>query len=594
MAKKKFLNLDNMNILWDNIDRNFLRREDIPYVEFEEELLTESSTIIGAINELYRLIQEGVSPTYPEVICNVSSITENQPAITKTVTVTYKNYTKVNSPQVTSGGDWISVTGDTTGDTRTYNIKLTENLGAKRTGSVKFSCTGKNGNADVTISITQNAMGDATINTSQFPSKLQDHTAFSRTYDVTYTNWSTIENATSDSTWMTISKSSENGDVVKYLFSVTENTGNDRTGNLTFKCIGRNGNPITKKVTITQPKAGSASMEFNPNPVEVNWDATEATISVTYNNSSEVLEPSENIAWVDSISKVSNSGNVYTYKISGITKNNNASTREGSLVFKCKDLLGSEIESSATINQKAAPAGTLTVTPTSKTISADGGTITFTVTFGNSEYYWVTKEEGKNWITIPSTDNSTTGGSTSKTYTATVEANTSTSSRTCKLYFRCHGYNNQDQKVEVTITQNAPDVIEQISPMYIGYIPYDSSKFTASQWVNDGYNLITEQMILDGVTNGNITETITKESTADYTGFGDVPKQSLLLIALPQSSNLSATTWNSVEGDMPFSVNPSTNGSTILSISGNAYKLYGERTPYALIKNNEEIYYKIK
>ena len=131
-------------------------------------------------------------------------------------------------------------------------------------------------------------------------------------------------------------------------------------------------------------------------------------------------------------------------------------------------------------------------------------------------------------------------------------------------------------------------------PMYIGYIPYDSSKFTASQWVNDGYSLITEQMILDGVTNGNIVKTDAKKIEYDGCSFGTVPKQSLLLIALPQSSGFTAYCWNIIEQECDFTVNPSTNGATILIINNQNYQLYGERTPYDLVVNEEEIYYKIK
>lgn len=590
MAKKKFLNLDNMNILWDNIDRNFLRREDIPYTEFEE-LLTESNTIIGAINELYRLIGEGISPVYPSIACSTSSITENYQAITKTVTATYKDYLKINEPQVTGGTGWLTVTQSGSGGTMTYSIALAENNGSKRTGTIVLSCTGKNGNAQHTITVTQNGIGDATITVNNFPSTLSDHTAFSRSgYYVSYSNWSSINKPTSDSSWLTITEVSGNTDKCEYQISATENTSSQRSAKLTFSCVGKNGKTISKTHTITQPEAGAATISFSPNPINVTWDAEEATVQVTYSNHKSVLTPTEGLAWVDAIEEVNNSGNTYTYKISGITKNPSNTSRTGKLKFGCNNLLGSPVYSEVSLVQAKAPAGTLTVTPTSKTIAAAGGDITFTVTFSNTEYYWVEKDTNATWISIPSTSDSTSGGSTSKSYKVTVAANTNTTSRSTHLVFKCHGHDSQDQNVKVTITQEAyvddtPEV--DTLPMYIGYIPDPELKISS-------YNDITVDMIKTGVSNGEIIETDTQAVTADYTSFGNVPEESFLVIALPQSSGLTATKWNIIEQDCPFSVKPTSNGETSITIGGEPYQLYGQLTPYTLVVGNNEIYYKIK
>lgn len=584
MAKKKFLNLDNMNILWDNIDRNFLRREDIPYTEFEE-LETDSNTIIGAINELYKLISGGINPVYPSISCSTSSITENYQSITKTVAATYKDFVKINDPQVT-GGSWLTVTQTGSDDSRTYSIKLAENNGATRTGSIVLSCTGRNGNAQHTISVKQNGIGDATITVeSSFPTTLSDHKAFSRSACyVTYSNWVSINQPTSDASWLTIKEVTGNVDRCNYQISATENTGSQRSANLTFSCVGKNGKTISKTHTITQPEAGAASISFNPNPVNVAWDAEDATVQVTYSNHSSVLTPTEALAWVDAIEEVTHSGNTYTYRISGITKNPSNTSRTGKLKFGCNNLLGSPVYSEVSLIQAKAPAGTLTVTPTSKTISASGGTITFTVEFSNSEYYWVEKDTNATWLTIPTTSDSTSGGSTSKSYTVTVAANTGTASRSTHLVFKCHGHDSQDQNVKVTITQEAHT---DILPMYIGYVPDPELKIS-------DYSDITADMIKTGVTNGNIISTDAKAVTADYTSFGNVPEESFLVIALPQSSGLTATKWNIIEQDCPFSVKPITNGETSLTIDGESYQLYGELTPYTLVVGNNEIYYKIK
>lgn len=594
MAKKKFLNLDNMNILWDNIDRNFLRREDIPYTEFEE-LLTESNTIIGAINELYRLIEGGISPVEPSIICSTSSITENYQAITKTVTATYKDYLKINEPQVTGGDGWLTVTQSGSGSAMTYSIALAENNGSERTGTIMLSCTGKNGNAQHTITVTQNGIGDATIQVDNLPSTLSDHTAFSRSgYYVSYSNWSSINEPESDSSWLTITEVSGNANKCEYRISVTENTGSERSAILTFSCVGRNGKTISTTHTITQPEASATTIVFSPNPINVAWDAEEATVQVTYSNYKEILTPTEGLAWVDAIEEVNHSGNAYTYRISGITKNPSNTSRTGKLKFGCKNLLDSPIYSEVSLEQANAPAATLIVTPTSETIAAAGGDITFTVTFSDSEYYWVEKDASIDWVHIPSTSDSTSGGSTSNSYTVTVDANTG-ASRSTHLVFKCHGHDSQDQNVKVTITQEAYGDAPEVDtlPMYIGYIPYET--LTANGLYDaSGYSNLTEDIINLGVTNSEITQSDAKAVTTDYTGFGDVPAKSFLVIALPQSSGLTATKWNEVQQDCPFSVEPFSNGENTISIDGNTYQVYGEFTLYSLIKDSKEIYYKIK
>lgn len=605
MAKKKFLNLDNMNILWDNIDRNFLRREDIPYTEFEE-LETDSNTIIGAINELYKLISGGVNPVYPSISCGTSSITENYQSITKTVTATYKDFVKINDPQVT-GGSWLTVTQTGSDDSRTYSIKLAENNGATRTGSIVLSCTGRNGNAQHTISVKQNGIGDATITVeSSFPTTLSDHKAFSRSACyVTYSNWTSINQPTSDASWLTIKEVTGNVDRCNYQISATENTGAQRSAKLTFSCVGKNGKTISKTHTITQPEAGAASISFNPNPINVAWDAEDATVQVTYSNHSSILTPTETLTWVDAIEEVTHSGNTYTYRISGITKNPSNTSRTGKLKFGCNNLLGSPVYSEVSLVQAKAPAGTLTVTPTSKTISADGGTITFTVAFSNSEYYWVEKDTSATWLTIPTTSDPTSGGSTSKSYTVTVAANTNTTSRSTHLIFKCHGHDSQDQNVKVTITQSAytPDVPEpQVLPMYWGHIPTDLAIEYNINAPNGFFDNLSQPCIDACIQRGTIVKIDDPNSMVDeITSYGVVNKPAYATILIPENDTLYAKNWNSLEQDHDFydvtgtgRVDNVSNGNKIISINGINYKLYGQIINTNLDEINTSMYFVIR
>lgn len=586
MAKKKFLNLDNMNILWDNIDRNFLRREDIPFTEFDE-LNTDSKTIIGAINELCRLLGEGTSPTLPIIDCNVKTITENYQSITKTVTATYSNFITINDPVITGGSGWLTVTQTGSGETRTYSIKLAENTGAKRTATIKLSCKGKNGSTEHTITVTQNAMSDATITIENIPTSFTDHKGFSRSgYYVSYSGWNSISKPTSDKSWLTIEQVGTNSDRCEYKITVTENTGADRTAKLTFSCVGKNGNTITKSHSIKQPEAGAASISFSPNPVNVAWDVEEATVQVTYSNHSSVLTPTEALAWVDAIEEVTHSGNTYTYRVTGITKNPSNTSRTGKLKFGCNDLLGSPVYSEVSLVQDKAPAGTLTVTPTSKTISADGGSITFTVSFNNSEYYWVEKDTNATWLTIPTTSDSTSGGSTSKSYTVTVAANTNTTSRSTHLIFKCHGHDSQDQNVKVTITQSAPstpDTPITSGTMYWGIIPTDMMTAKGITYPNNFFDNLTEDTISECVANGTMFESNYADYIDKHTSFGTSGQPMMLTVLLPQNSNMKAYCWNSLQGNHAFydvtGSNPTGgkyNGEKTITINGKVYELYGQ------------------
>lgn len=600
MAKKKFLNLDNMNILWDNIDRNFLRREDIPYTEFEE-LLTESNTIIGAINELYRLIEGGISPVEPSIDCETSEIESNYEAGTVPVSATYKNYFKINDPQVTIDNGtpgWLTVTQSGSGSTITYSIVLTENNdGFERTGTIVLSCTAKNTNIPPktwSISVKQSDIGDATIRVADdFPSTLDyEGTSDSPlTGYVYYSNWSSINEPTSDSSWLHIEVVPGNTDRREYrIYADLNDTSSQRNAILIFSCEGKNGNRVLPvEYTITQNAAPPATFEIIPNPINVAWNADNASIQVRYSNYNEVLEYNATLPWPDASVKVVPSGNTYTYYISGITENNSPEEKRGELIFKCKDLLNSEQPSEIIpVIQRAAPAGILVVTPTSTTIVAAGGEIPFAVKFSNTDYYWVEKKDlgdGINWISIDPTSNSTSGGSTSNPYKVTVDANTG-NSRSVGLVFKCLGYDNvtTEPGVEVTITQEAYDDTPEVDilPMYYGYIPYDSS-VSDSTWASEGFKLITEQMVIDGVSNGNVATL--DAGPMGKTSFGNTPVKSFVFIAVPSSSGLVATQDDGNGSKVEFNTNPNTNGDVNLTINNIQYDLYGQIDPIGYTNN---------
>lgn len=114
----------------------------------------------------------------------------------------------------------------------------------------------------------------------------------------------------------------------------------------------------------------------------------------------------------------------------------------------------------------------------------------------------------------------------------------------------------------------------QTLPMYYGYIPYDSS-IPASTWGSEGFKLITEQMIIEGVSNGNVVKL--DAGTMGKTSFGTTPKQSFVFIAVPSSSGLVATQDDGLGGKSEFNTYPNANGDVNLTINNIPYVLYGQR-----------------
>lgn len=137
---------------------------------------------------------------------------------------------------------------------------------------------------------------------------------------------------------------------------------------------------------------------------------------------------------------------------------------------------------------------------------------------------------------------------------------------------------------EKTVAFEAEPPIEEPKPMYYGYIPYDSSIEPAT-WKSEGFNLITEDWILDGVTNGNITKV--DAEVMGKTSFGVVPKKSLLLIAVPSDSGLVATKYDGVGNYVAFNISPLSNGEYTTEIDGIAYTLYGEYQSSDIANNKD-------
>lgn len=61
-----------------------------------------------------------------------------------------------------------------------------------------------------------------------------------------------------------------------------------------------------------------------------------------------------------------------------------------------------------------------------------------------------------------------------------------------------------------------------------------------------------------------------------------------------ESSGLTAFSWNIIEDCVPFVVKPCSNGENTMTIEGETYLVFGERTKYPIVAGEKDLFYKIK
>ena len=132
----------------------------------------------------------------------------------------------------------------------------------------------------------------------------------------------------------------------------------------------------------------------------------------------------------------------------------------------------------------------------------------------------------------------------------------------------------------LTIERNhiQPMAAKEVSlpSMYYGHTPADMiSKYNLTAINPNGYfSNITEECIKECVEKGYMIETDAK--AMGRTSIGIVPKGSLMVIAVPSSSNLEVKQDNGFGAQIEFTVTPVTNGEQKTTVNGISYDLYGQ------------------
>lgn len=139
----------------------------------------------------------------------------------------------------------------------------------------------------------------------------------------------------------------------------------------------------------------------------------------------------------------------------------------------------------------------------------------------------------------------------------------------------------------VAFEVEAPD--EPTQYMYYGHTPADiitKYNLTAAN-PNGFFSNITEDCIKECVEKGYMIETDAK--AMGKTSFGIVPKNSLIVIAVPSSSNLIVKQDNGFGAQIDFTVTPTSNGEQKTTVNGISYDLYGQLA--GITYNNNGYFY---
>ena len=280
---------------------------------------------------------------------------------------------------------------------RSYTITASKN---SSTSSRSFNLEISDGTDTVTVPITQSGAEAASLTISPTGASVGS-AAGTTSVTVTSTGIDTVEYSIEEG-WVSLKTQSSN----VYTFSYTANTTSSRRSCI----ITFYGGGLSKSFVINQA-AGAISVS----PTSSNVGSTSGTVQVTVTGSSNITYTISS-SWITYQSK---SGNVYTF---AYAQNSTSSQRTTTVTFSASGMKDGVF----TIIQDAASApASLTISPTSNSVSSSSGSVQITVTSsGISDVQYSISDS---WITF--------GGKSGNVYTFNYSAKTSAGQRTGTITF---------------------------------------------------------------------------------------------------------------------------------------------------------------
>lgn len=316
-----------------------------------------------------------------------------------------------------TSSDWVTLPGNSGTNTGTITATYqANNSTSSRTCTITVTASGAN---DSPQSITITQVGTTPVLLVAPINREMSYTAGSTTFLVTNTGSGTMTwTASESSDWVTLSdKSGTNTGTIIATF-LDNNSISPRTCIITVTAPDASGNPLN--VTINQAGT-SPALTVTPSSRDVSYTFGSATFSVSNTGSGTLTwNASESSDWVTlSGNSGTNSGTITATYLA----NSSISPRSCKITITASDATGSPRE--VTINQ-AGTAPVLTVTPISRDVGNTSGLTTFSVSnTGSGTMTWAATESS-DWVTLSDSSGTNIGN-----ITATYQANSSTSSRTC-------------------------------------------------------------------------------------------------------------------------------------------------------------------
>ncbi len=368
----------------------------------------------------------GSGPAQP--VLSVTPASQNVAASGGTATFTVSNTGTgtMNWTAAVSGASWLSVTSGSSGTgSGTVTLNAQANTGAERTGTVTVTAAGATGSPK-SVQVIQ-AAGSVTGPILSVTPASQNVAAAGETITFTVSNTGTgtmnWTAAVSGASWLTITSGSSGTGNGTVTLNAQANTGAERTGTVTVTASGASGSPQAVQV-IQASATGTPVLSVSPSPQNVPGTSGTATFQVS-NTGGGTLSwtAASGDTWLTITNGFSGTGNgSITVSYSA---NPGTSERTGSIIVTATGASGSP--KMAAIVQAAGGGTTpvISVTPTSREVSAFSGKTTFDVSnAGGGTMNW-TASTGDPWLIILSGESGVNSG----TITVSYATNTGTAER---------------------------------------------------------------------------------------------------------------------------------------------------------------------
>lgn len=386
--------------------------------------------------------------------------------------------------------------------------------------------------------------------------------------------------------------------------TASENTGAERSGVVTFACLGESGE---KTVDVSVTQAAKEVVETPADKKIVVWTTEDDRyiedgvglkgVTVRYENCTidEILDPvlSPTVDWLSF-----NNKSVYPSTHPSVGLNNVLIDYAFKFIHdkNIKEPTNCDVSFGISNNEDLTQTYTFTHIPTTS-ISCTTNSLVFsdvasekniivttknTIDSDKENEIWI--ENSPEWANITLQEGQDVGESFNRNVLVSVLKNGG-EERTGTITFACLGINGE-KRINIPITQRAKEIVPGDKPMYYGYIPYVEGE---SPW---SYADVTDEYIRMCMEKGTIIEL--PAQVMNKTNAGEIPENAMWLIALPSDSGLIAKQDNGTGSMVEFKNQDGIHANGIpITINDNSYDLYGQWATFKY-SNGSTFYYIIE